>query len=207
MFDGTRLTEVIPWAHQFLAAVLWPGSPVVDLTAGTGRDTLFLFRKVGPSGRILAFDIQEAALLRTRDRLEPAGAPVRRHKSADGRPTAAGVHLIHDCHSRLDDYLGEAPRAVIANLGYLPGGDAAVRTEPDSTLAALETALTRLAPGGRIAVVAYVGHSGGAEEAAAVESRFRCLPSGLWQVLRLEAANRSRAPFVLLAQKSGRGVA
>ncbi len=58
-------TRMVSWSHRLLADVLSPGDLALDLTAGTGRDTLFLFHRLGPRGRILAFDIQREALLRT----------------------------------------------------------------------------------------------------------------------------------------------
>jgi len=206
MFGSSNPTRLIPWAHRFLSEVLRPGDRAVDLTAGNGHDTLFLFHEVGEQGRVLAFDVQPAALRKTAGRLRAAGAAVTLH--AD-RSTPLhfppGLHLIRDCHSRLADYLDRPPRVVIANLGYLPGGDAALTTETDSTLGALRAALELLAPGGRIAVVVYVGHPGGPEEGAAVEALFRGLPTGKWQVLKLEAANRHRAPYLLAAQKRAGG--
>lgn len=36
--------------------------PAVDATCGNGHDTLELARMVGPSGRVVAFDIQAEAL-------------------------------------------------------------------------------------------------------------------------------------------------
>jgi SAM-dependent methyltransferase len=202
MFGSSNPTRMIPWAHHFLSEVLRPGDLAVDLTAGNGHDTLFLFQSVGDSGKVLAFDIQQAALERTGERLHAAGAAVTLKTDRNTLPDSApGVYLVRDCHSRLADYLHRPPRAIIANLGYLPGGDAALITKSDSTLGALGTALDFLAPGGRIAVVVYVGHPGGREEGAAVEVLFRGLPTGQWQVLKLEAANRQQAPFLLAAQK------
>ncbi len=58
--------------------------------------------------------------------------------------------------------------AVTFNLGYLPGADHATTTGTNSTLEALEQALTLLRPGGALSVLAYPGHRGGQEEAQAV---------------------------------------
>lgn len=196
------LTRIIPWAHEMLAETLAEGDLAVDLTAGNGHDTLFLARCVGPNGRVVAFDLQRQALATTADRLAQESVPVR-ILPQEGEPSReAGVTLVHDCHSRLASYLPDAPRAIIANLGYLPGGDRRLITRSESTLAALDQAFSLLAPGGRIAVVVYVGHPGGAEEGAAVSLRFASLPPKQWQVLRLESVNRADAPFLLVAQKS-----
>jgi 16S rRNA C967 or C1407 C5-methylase (RsmB/RsmF family) len=119
MSDPRALTNMVARAHEHLAPVLNPGELAVDLTAGNGRDTLFLYRCVGPTGRVLSFDIQKRALEATAARLREAGASVA---VGPWKETAsAAVHLIHDSHCRLDRYLAEAPRAMIANFGYLPG--------------------------------------------------------------------------------------
>jgi hypothetical protein len=195
------LTRIVAWAQQLAGETLRPGDLAVDLTAGAGRDTLFLWQQVGPTGRVLAFDVQPAAIEQTALLLEEAGAAVTRHPAPPPGGFPPGVHLVRDSHAHLDRYLAEAPRAVVANLGYLPGGDPALTTLPSSTLTALEQALARLASGGRLCVVAYPGHPGGEAEAQAVEALFAGLPSASWQVLRLAVANVPNAPFLLAAER------
>ncbi|MFA7536858.1 MAG: class I SAM-dependent methyltransferase [Desulfuromonadales bacterium] len=195
------LIRMVDWAHHLLTQVLDPGDLAVDLTAGRGRDTLFLFRRTGLSGRVLAFDIQEDALIATTRLLEDAGATVRLHRQPPTDPLPPGVHLFHASHALLDQYLPASPKAVIANLGYLPGGNPDVATRADSTLAALDQAFLRLASGGRLALTAYLGQSGGQEEGEAVSARFAALSSLDWRILRLEVPNRPTSPFLLLAQK------
>ena len=60
-------------------------------------------------------------------------------------------------------------QAVMFNLGYLPGGDKQRTTGASTTLAALQSALSLLAPGGVISLLAYTGHPGGREEAELVK--------------------------------------
>jgi len=202
MNHRSSLIRMVHRARQLVEEVVGPGDLAVDLTAGTGRDTLHLFQCVGPRGRVLAFDIQEAALRQSAARLAAAGATVDfRYSPPTVGVIPPGVHLICDDHARLRFHLGEAPRAVVANLGYLPGGDRTVATAADSTLAALNQALGLLADGGRVAVVLYVGHPGGLEEAEQVEALFGGLPVGRWEVLRLQVINRPGSPFLLVAEK------
>lgn len=52
-------------------------------------------------------------------------------------------------------------RLIAFNLGYLPGGDKTLITEPHTTLKALNVAKDILTPGGLISLVVYVGHPGG----------------------------------------------
>ena len=65
-----RITEQ---AHQAVRAAVRGGEEVVDATAGNGHDTVFLAKLVGEEGRVLAFDIQDAAIDATRAKLDAAG--------------------------------------------------------------------------------------------------------------------------------------
>ncbi|WP_298036012.1 class I SAM-dependent methyltransferase [uncultured Desulfuromonas sp.] len=197
-----QLLHITSWAHEFVAEVVGPGDFAVDLTAGKGSDALFLARKVAPGGRVLAFDIQEEALECSRRTLEQAAVPVHVWGEDDFPPVLPeGVSLVHDTHARLESYLHGAPRAVIANLGFLPGSESTVKTAEHSTCVALRQACLSLEVGGRIAVAVYVGHSGGREEGQALERVFGDLSSRKWHVLRLEVANRKEAPYLLVAEK------
>jgi predicted methyltransferase len=194
------LIRMVDWAHRLLAEVLAPGDLAIDLTAGQGRDTHFLFRQVGFAGRVLAFDIQEKALRTTASLLETAGASVHFH--ADPPPGfPPGVHLLHASHALLDRFLPDPPQAVIANLGYLPGGDPAIATAAETTLAALDQAFRRLKPGGRLAVTVYTGQAGGIEEGEVVSKLFASLPAADWHVLRLHVGNRPTSPYLLVAAR------
>jgi hypothetical protein len=197
MSDLIPLNRMTALAHRELAPVLGPGDLAVDLTAGNGFDTLFLHRCVGPAGKVLSFDIQKQALAATAGRLREAGASV-----ADWPGSASGgVLLIHDSHCRLSEYLNEAPQAVVANLGFLPGGDPALTTRPSSTLTAIEKSLELLAPGGRLAVVVYPGHPGGREEGERVSDLFAGLSSRQWNAVCRQVLNRRNAPFIITAEK------
>jgi hypothetical protein len=195
-----NLTRMVAHCRNFLRPALNPGDLAVDLTAGAGQDTLFLYQCVGPGGCVLAFDIQAEALGRAMALLTKAGIPVTSLHPADGT-RRRGVQLIGDDHRNLDKYLWGSPRGVVANLGYLPGGDPSITTSIQSTLQALTRSCERLAAGGRVAVVVYPGHPGGAEEAEAVTNLFSALPARTWQVLQLQAMNRRQAPFLLMAAK------
>ncbi|HEX5271419.1 MAG TPA: 16S rRNA (cytosine(1402)-N(4))-methyltransferase RsmH, partial [Gemmataceae bacterium] len=56
-----------------------PGQVVVDCTAGWGGHAGELLRRVGPSGRLVAFDLDPDNLPRARERLESVGGPFRLH--------------------------------------------------------------------------------------------------------------------------------
>jgi predicted methyltransferase len=160
-------------AHQAVAAVLAPGDIAIDATVGNGHDTLFLAQQVGPGGKVYGFDIQEAALDSAWQRLLAAGA-------------TAQVALYHAGHEAMAVLLPETVagrvKAVMFNLGYLPGGDKQRTTGASTTLAALQAALSLLAPGGVISLLAYTGHPGGREEAEQLKAWLACLPRDLFAV-------------------------
>ena len=59
--------------HDFLRRQVKPGAVCIDATAGKGRDTALLCRLAGKNGRVIAFDIQEAAVEQTRALLAEQG--------------------------------------------------------------------------------------------------------------------------------------
>lgn len=151
-----RVTER---AQELATEILRPGDIALDGTAGKGRDTACLALAVGPSGHVHAFDVQPEAIASTRNLLEAAGLLER-----------VSLHLRS--HAELADVLApdQAGRLGVAifNLGYLPGGDASVITQPPSTDRAIRSAFAHLRPGGRLICVAYTGHPGGPEESDVV---------------------------------------
>ncbi|KAI8476938.1 MAG: putative rRNA methylase-domain-containing protein [Monoraphidium minutum] len=188
-----RLTTV---AQLAWAQALSPGDSAVDATCGNGHDALALAELVGPSGRVYALDLQEAALAATRERLEsslPGGAMPE-------------LHLMRACHSRLQELVGScAARVVVFNLGYLPAGDKSITTNAATTVAALEAALEVLQPGGLVTVIAYTGHPGGLEEYEAARQLLAGLSHAYWVSSELRLLNRASAPVLLLLWRRSDG--
>jgi len=174
--------------HQLLREVIRVGDVVVDATAGNGYDTVFLAECVGAQGRVLAFDVQEAAILSASAKVNEAGFPER-------------VKFLHESHANLPDHLSpHTVSAIVFNLGYLPGADHDATTTVDETIDALTKSLLVLKAGGVLAVVCYPGHPAGAVEAAAVEKWMTSLSSSKWRVAKYEALGTLRpAPFLLMA--------
>ena len=133
----------------FIDSLLQEGDVAVDATAGNGHDTLYLAQKVGERGHVYAFDVQQAALDSTKERLAENGIPDER------------VTLILSGHERMADYVKEPVRCVLFNLGWLPSGDHSVTTRVPTTLAAVEAACGLLLPGGMVSVCVYPGHEEG----------------------------------------------
>jgi hypothetical protein len=196
----SSLTRIVAWSHELAREVLGRGDLAVDLTAGKGRDTLALAAAVGKTGQVVSFDTQAVALEQTAALLQQHGYAVK-YWSGGRVPAGSEVVLVQTCHSSLEEILSRPVRAVLANLGYLPGGDRTMITRPESTLPALSQSLDLLSIGGRLAVTVYPAHPGGQQEALMIDDFFVTLPSDLWQVLSLRVANHSEAPYLLVAER------
>lgn len=81
--------QITEWCSHFVREHVSPGDLCIDATMGNGHDTLLLSRLAGPSGQVLSFDIQQAALNATRKLLLSQNAP-------------DNTRLILDSHSRMD---------------------------------------------------------------------------------------------------------
>ena len=179
-------------AQQIVQAVLRPGNFAIDATAGNGYDTQFLAELVGTDGTVFAFDLQAVALANTSRRLAEAGI--------------SNVELINENHDQLaahiPSHLHGQIAAVMFNLGYLPGGDKTVTTQPNSTRPAIQQAASLLSPGGVMTIVAYTGHDGGAGEATIVEEVLRQLPVDEFDFEIIESQpGRSSGPRMFVVKR------
>ncbi|MGM9525782.1 MAG: tRNA (mnm(5)s(2)U34)-methyltransferase [Peptococcaceae bacterium] len=158
------------------------GGFCIDATMGKGHDTLFLAELVGAEGRVLAMDVQPAALEATRTLLQ-------KHQM-DQR-----VQLVLDGHEHMGAYAApETVDAVMFNLGYLPGGDHSIATKAETTIAALEQSLQLLKPLGMISLAIYHGGDTGFAERDAVLDWLKQLDHKRYTVLVTDFYNRPNYP-------------
>ena len=59
--------QITEYCHHILEEYIEEGDICIDATAGNGGDTEFLCQKVGETGNVYAFDVQEMAIAHTRD--------------------------------------------------------------------------------------------------------------------------------------------
>ncbi|MCM3743676.1 methyltransferase domain-containing protein [Sporosarcina luteola] len=182
------LHRVLPFSKRLISETVLPGETVVDATAGNGNDTLFLAELVGEEGRVFAFDIQQAALEATANRLN----------NLNDR-----VSLILDSHANVDTYVKTPIAGAMFNLGYLPySEDLSIITKPDSTIEALDKLLGMLKKGGIITISVYDGHEGGKEERDALLDYVKSLHQADVHVVRYELLNqRKNPPFLIAIEK------
>ena len=180
----------VPLAHLFLHNFVRDGYTAVDATCGNGHDTVLLARLVGAGGHLFGFDIQPQAIIETGRRLAEAGLSKR-------------TTLLLAGHENLLKHVTGPVQVVLFNLGYLPGGDRAVITLPETTIAAMEQSLQIILPGGVVLATIYPGHGGGIDEQSRVEKWAAGLnPRSIhsWRMGQTNAT--SGAPYLLLMQKA-----
>jgi glycine oxidase len=187
--DRPRVPRLTEQAQTLVREVVEPGDSVIDATAGNGHDTCFLAEAVGHGGRVVAFDVQSDALQRTSARLDDIGYQ--------------NVSLHQRSHAEMNDAVPESFRgsvaAVMFNLGYLPGGDHAVTTETESSIAALRIALELVRSGGIITVLAYPGHDGGNDETGSVQHLIAKFPDAEFETsIRKSATTSETAPMLFV---------
>lgn len=183
--------NAVQLSHLMVSRVVREGDRVVDATCGNGKDTLFLSQLVGHNGKVYAIDIQENAIERTGKLLDDHGLRGR-------------AVLVRGDHRFLNQYVDGPVRAVMFNLGYLPGGNKAMVTRPDTTVAAVQTALELVSTGGLITLVVYTGHPGGEMELKQLYNLVSGLNQTRFQVIHVCFPNQVNNPPQLIAiQKSG----
>jgi hypothetical protein len=185
--------RLVDFVHGALAKILQPGDIAIDATAGNGHDASFLAQLVGESGSVHVFDVQRTALATTEVELKRTGLLSR-------------CFLHHLSHERMEEVLPPKTKgqvkAIVFNLGYLPGSDKSIITTKTSTLPALATSLEWLSPGGGLSITAYRGHHGGMEETKGVETYLDNLPSSDFTVSVESSSNLATSPISFLVRKS-----
>jgi len=174
---------------KFLEPHLFEGAVAVDFTMGNGNDTLWLSGRVGQTGTVYAFDIQPEAVSRTAERMK-AEAPFENYR------------LICASHHTVLDYVSGPVHVGIFNLGFLPGGDRSVTTLRETTLPAVDAALSLLAPKGALLIAVYPGHEEGRLEGEMLNGKLSALPQKQYSVACLRIVNAPDCPFFYLIEKN-----
>ena len=176
--------QITEFCHHFLEQHVHPGDFCIDATAGKGNDTEFLCQLTGSRGRVLAFDIQQAAIDATNERLFAAGF------------SDIGTAIL-ESHANMHLY-AEAGTVdcIMFNFGYLPGGDHTISTRIKTSMPALSSSLKLLKKGGLLSLCIYSGGDTGFEEHDAVLSWLKSLDPHCYLVIKSEFYNRPNHPPV-----------
>ncbi|MEG0024639.1 MAG: class I SAM-dependent methyltransferase [Akkermansia sp.] len=190
--DISTCSRPLQCAQAWVASLVQKGDTVVDATAGNGYDSLFLAQLIGETGTLHLFDIQACALSATRDRLSLHGYE------------GDWISFHQASHATMAELIpAEAQiKAIMFNLGYLPGGDKTLVSQEGETIKAIESAMSLVAHGGIVTIVCYPGHQGGDAEALAVQHMLASVSASQWRIAQVSHWNApSPAPFLLAAFK------
>lgn len=190
MIKAKYLTKVTDINRLYLEQVIKEGDIVIDATMGNGYDTKYLAQKVGDSGFVYSFDIQEAAIKSTQKKLVKENLQDR-------------VKLILDGHENMNKYIDGKVSCVLFNLGYLPRCEHMIITKPNTTIKAIKHSLSLLKPHGVISIAIYTGHPGGMEEKNSVYEFVKSLDQREFNVLECGFINQINNPpqLVLIEKK------
>lgn len=181
--------NTVKLSHEHMTCHLRSGDVVIDATAGRGRDTLFLSELVGEEGHVYAFDIQQEAIDSTKALMEEHGK--------------SNYTLILDSHVNLKDHVTSA-RAVVFNLGFLPGGDHSIFSHGDTSIKAIEAALDIIDEDGFVSVCVYHGGDTGFEERDTVLDYLEKLDQKKYTVMLQSFHNRQGYPPLFLVIEKNR---
>ena len=182
------LKNALGQSHDIMRQVVIEGNIVVDATAGNGNDTALLAELVGEKGRVYSFDIQEKAINNTARKLRDRNLLER-------------VTLINKGHQSMDSYVDNEVRAVVFNLGYLPGGDHSIGTRAVTTIQALEKAMEILEVGGVVIMVVYYGGDSGFEEKDCLMEYIKGVDCRKFSVMKTEFVNQVNCPPILVCME------
>lgn len=186
--------QITEWCSHFVREHVSPGDLCIDATMGNGHDTLLLSRLAGPSGQVLSFDIQQAALNATRKLLLSQNAP-------------DNTRLILDSHSRMDAYAScGTVSCIMFNFGYLPSGDHSLATRSETSIPAVLTGLKLLKPDGLMSLCIYSGGDTGFREKEDLLKLLKGLDCRKYLVIVSSYFNRpNHPPLPVLIRKLGSG--
>lgn len=152
-----------------------PVSLAIDATCGNGHDTYILAEL---ADEVYAFDIQEQAILKTKERVK----------------AFSHVHVIQDSFTRFQAYVSDPIDLIVFNLGYLPGSDKQITTTVKELSASLQAMLGQLSASGRVVIVAYPGHAEGRAESSWLQETLRQLDNSSFRSFRLYHMNGPNDP-------------
>lgn len=182
------MVDLLSMQKHFILSHLGEGDRAVDFTMGNGYDTVFLSKTVGASGSVTAFDIQPAALHSTAKNLRENGCP-------------DNWRLICASHHRVKEFVKGPIKAGMFNLGYLPGaGNKKVTTMRETTLPAVEAAISLLDQDGILLVAVYPGHEEGEREGEELVKYFSGISRFSYSISQFRLLNSPESPFFMIVE-------
>lgn len=168
------IKKVLDFSKDFILENVKNRNTSCDMTLGNGYDSLFLAKYFN---KVYSFDIQEIAIESSKKLLKDFN----------------NVEYILSSHENILDYVNNIDCAIF-NLGYLPKGDKNLTTKKESTIKALEKAISILNLNGVIVIVCYPGHNEGLIEAIEVGKFIKNLDQKNFDCIKYEFVNEINNP-------------
>ena len=181
------MIDLLDLQKHFILTHLKEGDIAVDFTMGNGHDTEFLSKTVGENGHVYAFDVQKQAIESTANHLKECGCP-------------DNYTLILDSHHNVKKYVDRPIKAGMFNLGYLPGSDKTVTTMRETTLPAIEAAISLMDKDAVILVAVYPGHAEGEAEGKMVNEYLASLSRYKVCCTQIKIVNSPTSPFFFIIE-------
>ena len=181
------MIDLLDLQKHFILTHLKEGDIAVDFTMGNGHDTEFLSKAVGENGHVYAFDVQKQAIESTSAHLKNSGCP-------------DNYTLILDSHHNVKKYVDTPIKAGMFNLGYLPGSDKTVTTMRETTLPAIEAAISLMDKDAIILVAVYPGHAEGEAEGKLVNEYLSSLSRHKVCCTQIKIVNSPTSPFFFIIE-------
>ncbi len=193
--------HAVKFQHLFWLDKLKTAEYIVDTTCGNGYDTIFLYEHMNNNASLLAIDIQEVAVLKTKEKIKE----LRNNNTETFKNFSQEEKKIFFRQGDHKEVLKTSGfpwyDLVVFNLGYLPGGDHTFHTKGVNTCKAIETALLKIKSGGLLTLVAYPGTEEGRDEQLRVEMFLSSLPQASWDVSCWQPINQINYPPILYIVK------
>ena len=181
------MLDLLELHKRFILDHLSEGDTAVDFTMGNGYDTAFLSKTVGESGHVYSFDIQDQALASTEKNLKELGCP-------------NNYTLIKASHHRVLEYVKGPIKAGMFNLGYLPGGDKSITTMRETTMPAIEAALSMLDRDAVLNIAVYPGHAEGDAEGKMITEYLSTLDRRKICCTQIKILNSPTSPYFIVVE-------
>ena len=178
------MDKILDFSKKVIKEKLNHTSIGVDCTLGRGNDALFLS---SICDNVYAFEIQDEAINYSKELFK--------------KENINNIKIIKDGHENISNYL-ERANVFMFNLGYLPKGDKSVTTKTQTTLKALESALSILEVNGLISIICYPGCPSGLDESIEISKYLKDLDQKRYDIIKYEFVNQiNNPPFCYIIER------
>ena len=184
------MLNALQYSHFLLDQLIqqFPEGNFIDATLGKGKDAYYILNHPLFSGCLYGFDIQEQAIMMSKDRLK----------------SFPNFFPFQASHDQISTYIPHTTdiHGAIFNLGYLPGSDHQITTQFQSTLSAIQQICNLLVANGQIIIVVYSGHPQGLIEKDQLLQELKHWSQKNYSILKYQFLNQENdPPFTLVIEK------